>query len=133
MGQKKRKQKKQHATPCFVFTLEMVTLAQKALRLFEQSLGRVESQPAKVEFAAETMRHINGKLETMRASVGLMNLTTFDYNEKIVLAAAIQLYTLDLLAVPLDARRQRELQQYQHIERFALDHLTTGQEKMTHD
>jgi len=86
-----------------------------------------------VEFAAEIMQQIKGKLEAMRTSVSLMSLTAFDYNEKIVLAAAIQLYTLDLLAVPPNARSQRELQQCQHIERFALDHLTTGQERTTHD
>lgn len=130
MARKKRKQKKQHAPPCFVFTPETVTLAQKAMRLFEQSLGQVENPPAKVEFAAETMLQIKGKLEAMQTSVGL---TTFDYNEKIVLAAAIQLYILDLLAVPLNAGSQKELQQCQHIEHFALDHLTNGQERTTHD
>lgn len=131
MKRKKRKQKKH--TPYFVFTPETITITQKAMRLFEQSLGRAGSPPAKMEFAAETMQQINGKLEAMRTSVGLICLTTFDYNEKIVLAAAIQLYALDLLAVPLNARRQKELQQCQHIERFALDHLATGRERTMYD
>jgi hypothetical protein len=130
MARKKRKQKKQHTTPCFVFTLEMVTLAQKAMRLFEQSLGQVENSPSKVVFAAETMQQINRKLETMQTSVGL---ATLDYNEKIVLAAAIQLYTLDLFAVPLNASSQKELRQCQQIERFALEHLTPELERTMHD
>jgi hypothetical protein len=131
MTRKKRKQKKY--IPVFVFTLETITIAQKAMRLFEQSLGRVENQAVKVEFAAETMQQVNGKLEAIRTSVGLMCLTTFDYNEKIVLAAAVQLYILDLLAVPFDTRRQRELQQCWQIEQFALDHPTIGPGRTIHD
>jgi hypothetical protein len=125
MKRKKRKQKKH--TPYFVFTLETITTAQKAMRLFEQPLGRVEGQPAKVEFAAETMQQVNGKLERMRTLVGLMCLTPFDYNEKIVLAAAIQLYILNLLAAPFDMRSQKELRQCRQIERFALDNLNFEQ------
>jgi hypothetical protein len=40
MTRKKRKQ--QRHTPCFVFTLETITVAQKAMLLFEQSLERME-------------------------------------------------------------------------------------------
>jgi hypothetical protein len=79
------------------------------------------------------MQQVNGKLEAMRASGGLMCLTTFDYNEKIVLAAAIRLSILDLLAVPFDMKRQKELQQCRLIERFALDHLATELGRTLHD
>lgn len=133
MARKKRKRQKQTAGFVFVFTLETITLTQKAMRLFEQSLGRAGSQSAKVEFAAETMLRVNGKLEAMRTSVGLLCLTTFDYNEKIVLAAAIQMHMLGLTASPLDTRRQRELQQCRKIERFALDNPPLGPKRTTHD
>ncbi len=131
MTRKRRKQRKQ--TPCFVFTLETIAIAQKAMKLFEQSLGRIASQSAKVEFAAETMRQVNSKLEAMRTSADLMCLTTFDYNEKIVLAAAIRLYIVELLATPFGSQRQRELQQCRGIEWFALDRWTVGEERTTHD
>ena len=135
MARKNKKRKRQKQTPgfVFVFTVETITLAQKAMRLFEQSLGWAGSQSAQVAFAAETMQRVNGKLEAMRTSVGLLCLTTFDYNEKIVLAAAIQLYMLDVLATPLNAGRQRELHQCRKIERFALDNPTLGPGRTTHD
>lgn len=127
-----RKKRKKNYTPCFVFTPETISIAQRAMKLFEQSLRRVENQPAKVAFAEETMQQVNGKLDTMKILVGAICLTTFDYNEKIVIAAAIHLYMVDLLSVPSDSRRQRELQQCQRIKRFALDHMV-GPVRTTHD
>jgi hypothetical protein len=128
-----RKKRKKNYTPCFVFTLETISIAQRAMKLFEQSLQRVENQRAKVAFAEETMQQVNGKLDTMKISVGAICLTAFDYNEKIVLAAAIHLYIVDLLSVPSDTQRQRELQQCQQIKRFALDRLMVESVRTTHD
>ena len=133
MTRKKHKRKNQNATPYFFFTPEMVTVAQKAMHTFELALGRTTRSAARVEFAAETMQQVNVKLETMQTAIGSAYLTAFDYNEKIVLATAIQMYILDLLTGPSNASRQKELQQCQQIERFALDHLATGQERTLHD
>lgn len=118
-----RKKHKKRVAPCFVFTQETVELVLKAMKLFEQSLHRVESWSSKVMFAEETMQQVNGKLDAMKTSVGVICLTTFDYNEKIVLAAAIRLYTLDLISAPADAQRDKELQKCRQIEHFALAHL----------
>jgi hypothetical protein len=118
-----RKKNKHPLTPYFVFTLEAVNIAQKAMRLFEQSLQQAGSQPPKVAFAEEIIQQVNGKLDAMKVSVGAICLTPFDYNEKIVLAAAIHLYTVNLFAGPSDSQRQRELHTCQQIKRFALDRL----------
>src|SRR5690348_222303 len=97
---------------------------QKALKSFERALQRADHQRPKVAFAEETMNQVKGKLDAMRASVGSLCLTPFDSNEKIVIATAIQLYTVDLLSVPFHARQERELQACRQIARFALDTLT---------
>ena len=67
------------------------------------------------------MQQVNSKLAAMATSVGMMCLTSFDYNEKMVLAAAIQLYMLDLLVASASSQREKELQRCQQIMRFALD------------
>lgn len=120
MTRKKRK-KKHHL--CFVFTLETINITQEALKLFEQPLQRADHQNVKVTFAEETVRQIKGKLDTMKRSVGLLCLTTFDYNEKVIITQAIRLYAFGLRSLPLNTRRARELQQCQQIVAyFAVDH-----------
>ena len=101
----RKKRKKEQYTPCFVFTSETITLTQKALELFEQPLKRANHQDAKVVFAKETMRQVKVKLAAMKQSVDQLHITTFDYNEKIIICQAIRLYELDLLALPADTRR----------------------------
>ncbi len=118
----RKKRKKKHYTPCFVFTRETITLTQKALGLFEQPLERANHQNEKVAFAEETMQRVKGKLAAMKQSVGLLCVTTFDYNEKIIITEAIRLYVLDLLSLPSDARRARQLHQcYQIATHFAVE------------
>lgn len=120
MARKKRK-KKRH-TPCFVFTPETLSITQKAIKLFEQPLQRADHQDAKVLFAEKTVQQVKGKLDKMEQSVGWMCLTTFDYNEKIVIAQAIRLYMFDTMALPSTTKRQRELQQcWQIAAHFAAD------------
>ena len=117
------RKKRTRAIPCFVFTPETITLAQNALTCFEQGLQRRVSSSAKVAFARETMQEVNRKLAEMQATVGMLSLTTFDANEKIVLAAAIQLYTLDLLAEPVSPQRERALKHCRRLAQFAQDAL----------
>lgn len=133
MTRKKKKKEKKAYTPVFVFTLEMVHIAQEAMTLFEQPLQRAENQPSNMAFARETMQRVNSKLEAMSLSVGTLCLTTFDYNEKLVLGAAIRLYILDLLATPSTAQQERKLKRSRQIERFALEHLQIEQGRRTQD
>lgn len=112
---RKKRRKKKYTAQYFVFTLETITLTQKALELFEQPLQRADHQEAKVLFAEETMQQVKGKLSAMKQSVGLLCVTTFDYNEKIIMCEAIRLYAVDLLSLPADARRARQLRQCQQI------------------
>lgn len=96
-------------------------MTQEAMKRFAQALARAENRPAKAAFAREMMQQVNGKLDAMAASVGAMCLTSFDYNEKIVLATAIQLYMLDLITVSPSSQHEKELQRCRQIMRFALD------------
>jgi hypothetical protein len=105
----------------FTFSPEMIHVTQQAMKLLVPLLARAEGQSEKVEFAIETVQQVKSKLDAMRASVGSMCLTGFDYNEKIVIAAAIQLYMADLRAASVSAQREKDLRRCQRIMRFALD------------
>lgn len=118
----KRKQKKSATPPVFVFTPASLKITQEAMKLFEQSLQRSKSLPEKIAFAQQTTRSVNDKLDKMSKSVGLLCLTTFDYNEKIVIGTAIQQYVVAFLPPPLTAEQQRELSICRQIERFAQVH-----------
>lgn len=50
-----------------------------------------------------------------------MCLMSFDANEKIVIATAIQLYLFDVVAVAEHSQRAKELFRCQQLLRFALD------------
>lgn len=105
----------------FTFSPETVKLLQEAMKLFAQSLVRAEGQPEKAAFASEMVQQVNEKLAAMRASVGVMCLTKFDYNEKLVIATAIQFYMLEEKAVTVNSQREKELKRCQQIMRFAHD------------
>lgn len=68
------------------------------------------------------MRRVQSKLATMSQAGDSPRLTAFDYNERLVITAAIRLYMIDLVSGPFHARREEELQQCQQIAaHFALD------------
>jgi hypothetical protein len=120
----KRKKKKKSSIPCFVFTPETLAITQEALKLFEQPLQRVDQQSSKVALLEETIKQVQGKLDAMSTSVGALCLFTFDANEKLVIALAIQLFLLDLDTISSGPQRERKLKQCRQIERFASGHLT---------
>ena len=78
------------------------------MKLFEQSLQRTTSQPTKIAFARQMVQQVNGKLDTMSNLVTQTYITTFDYNEKIILSTAIRLYLLDHLIVPSSPEHDHE-------------------------
>jgi len=126
------RKKSQQRPRCFIFTPETIKLTQEAMHIFAQGLLKLERQDEKTVFARETMQQVKSKLDTLGTSVDVIALTTFDYNEKIVIATAIQIYTVHLLATPLSVQRQRKLQLCQQIKHFALD-LMTEPVRTTHD
>lgn len=96
MTGKKRKQQ----LPYFIFPSESFKLMREAVEQFARALDQraswaEEDQRAKIAFARITTQQVKRKLDAMNTSVGGTYLTTFDFNEKIVLATAIQLYALD--------------------------------------
>lgn len=114
----KRKKKMQ---PPFVFSPEMIHVTQEAITIFAQMLAGAEGQPAKVAFAEETTRQVKNKLAAMATSVGTRCLTSFDYNEKLIIATAIQLYLLTPPDAPVSSRSEGEMRRCQRILQFALD------------
>lgn len=115
------RKKKQQPIRCFTFSPEMVQLTQEAMKLFAHYLARTESQLEKVAFAKDTMQQVESKLAAMHTSVGTMCLTSFDWNEKMVIAAAIQLYMAEPRTISVPLQREKELRRCQRIMRFALD------------
>ncbi len=118
----KHKQSHKRDISCFTFTLATIKTMQEAMKLFEQSLWRADQRSSMVVFAEETMKHVKDKLEAMSQSVGVIYFTTFDYNERIVIMGAIQLYTITLISFPPNPKHERELKNCQQIAAyFALD------------
>src|SRR4051812_43584072 len=116
---RKRKRKQQRATPpVFVFTPASLKITQEAMKELEQSSRRAKGLPDKVVFAQETIQNVSSKLAMMSTSMGFLCTTTFDYNEKIVIALAIQQYKIVFLSPAETAQQQRELKICHHIEQF---------------
>jgi hypothetical protein len=113
MTRKKRLKKKLIA--CFAFTLETITLTEEALKLIEEPLQRADHQDTKVLFAAATMKRIKDKLTRMKQSFGLMCLTSFDYNEKVLMIQVLREYSRLLASLPATDRQAREIRQCQRI------------------
>jgi hypothetical protein len=113
MTRKKRKKKPQIAI--FAFTLETIKLTEEAIKLFDQPLQQADHRDTKVVFAEETMQQVKDKLNTMKQSVGLMCVTSFDYNEKIMLIQALRAYSLLLSSLPANDRQAREIRQCKRI------------------
>ena len=103
---------------CFVFTEETIALTQRALTLFEQPLHQADHWNEKVAFAEETVQRVKAKLVSMKQSVGEICLTTFDYNEKIVIRHALLLYSIDLLEASPGAQQAWELRQCRRISMY---------------
>lgn len=119
-GKTMTRKKNKQPLRCFTFSPEMIQLTQTAMTLLAESLARTEGPSEKVAFAEETMQQVKSKLDAMRTSVGVMCLMGFDCNEKIAIAAAIQLYMLEPPATAA-SQREGELRRCQRIMQFALD------------
>jgi hypothetical protein len=115
MSHKKRSYRRTvRATPCFVFTPETITLLEKAIAIFEEPLAGANHQDTTLAFAEETIQQVKTKLANMKQSVGEMCLTSFDFNEKIVIRQSVLLYSLDLLELP-GPKPAKELRQCRRI------------------
>src|SRR5579885_1847558 len=116
MGRKK-KRKKDTSSPIFLFTPETITLTLEAMKRFEQPLERVTHQDEKITFAIEETRRVKALLEAMRseAEAGRIGVAAFDSNQKVLLVAAIQMYTFDLSMQPASPRQAWELEQCRRI------------------
>ena len=105
------------SSPLFLFTLETIDLTLEAMRRFEQPLERVSRQDDKVAFAIEETRRVKAMLEAMRteAEAGRIGVAAFDSNQKVLLVAALQMYTFDLSRQPASPRQAWELEQCRRI------------------
>jgi hypothetical protein len=114
---RKKKRKKYASPPIFLFTPETISLTLEAIRRFEQPLEQVTQQDDKIMFAIEETRRVKAMLEAMRieAEAGHMCVAAFDYNDKVLLVTAIQMYTFDLNMQPASPRQAWELEQCRRI------------------
>jgi hypothetical protein len=113
MTRKKRRRKGQIA--CFAFTLETIKLTEEAIKLLDQPLQQADHRDTKVLFAEETIKQVKDKLTKMKRSIGLMCLTSFDYNEKILMIETLRAYSLLMSSLPGNDRQAREIRQCQRI------------------
>lgn len=109
MKKKKKGRGGKAKPPVFVFTPASLQVTQKAMQIFEQSLQHATSASEKIAFSRTMMERVNKKLHLMSTSVGVLSLTTFDYNENIVIAAAIKQYELEIMFDPPTAKKREEL------------------------
>lgn len=130
---KPRARSRSREQPVFVLTPESLAIAQQALKEFEQALQRTKGEPVRVAFAREVMQIVRDKLTALGTATGVPCLTTFDYNEKIVLATAMQLYRLALQAEQPTEQRASKLHACQCIEQFALESLNGNTWRTTRD
>lgn len=111
----KHGKKEKQPMPYFLFTLETIRLTEEAIKLFELPLQQASHQGPKVRFAAETIRQVKEKLERMKNAVGLAGLTSFDFNEKIIVVYALRLYSFVLASSPVSAQQAELIRQCLHI------------------
>ena len=114
------RKKKAHIpkAPILLLDQSRVRLISEAIALFEQPLQRADHSDRRVAFAAETVQGLKHKLQMMQEEDGRPYLTTFDYNEKIILRQAILLYMLELREKPDSPQRKRALQRCRSITRY---------------
>jgi hypothetical protein len=119
MKRKRKAKQKRKALPSsaliILLTPEAVSIAQAAIHRFAQPLERVTSQGHKLALAIEGVKQVSAKLEAMRTAAEQLRWTTFDANEKAILVAAVQLYSLDLSALPASQERTWGLDQCRQI------------------
>ena len=128
---KHKKRHKQQPLRIGIFSLAEIRLAQDAMKAFECWLHQAGHEVPKKAFAEETVILVKSKLERMQASLGHLEL--FEYNEHIVLLAAIQQYMADLPADSATSRQMEQLRQCEHIKAFALLALQATHTRPPHD
>lgn len=89
--------------PTFCFSQTMVQIARQAMQCFKRMLEQGTKQSAKRVFARQVMQQVNCKLEQMSQFVARPAVYSFDYNERVVLGAAVQLY-LDAISEALSSQ-----------------------------
>lgn len=128
---RKPKQKTRASSPLVLFSLETINLAIEAVKRFAQSLEQVTSQDEKMTFAREQLKHVEAKLQTMRteAQAGHMRFEFLDYNEKVALVAAIQMYSVELSAQPASPQQAWQLRQCKQIAAYFALGQSSGETK----
>ncbi len=128
MGRKKKRQTGT-SSPLFLFTPETITLTLEAMMHFEQPLERVTAQDEKLPFVREQVKQVKAKLNGMKAEAetGHVRVVPFDYNEKVLLVAAIQMYLSDLNMQHATPRQAWEVEQCRKIAAYFAPHRPAEQ------
>ena len=125
---RRHKQKKLHVE---VFSQAEIRVAQDALQQFADWLRQIPDVTTKHTFAEETLLLVKSKLATMQSAPP--QPVPFEYNEHILLLAAIQAYMVNLRTSPPSPRRAALFRQCEHLKAFALLALETPHATPTQD
>ena len=128
---KHKRQHNQKPLHVEVFSLAEIRLAQDAVKQFEGWLSQCTDVTTKRACAEETVILVKGKLAMLQTARNYP--MTFEYNDHIVLLAAIQAYMVSLSACPPTPRRAEQFRQCEHIKAFALLALEAVQANPTQD
>jgi hypothetical protein len=82
--------------PCLMFTLDELLLLKKSLVLLKQMLVTNQEQHSNVEFAHETIMHLQRKLYQIMGSFEYGEEVPLDANEMIILRSSVRLFALAL-------------------------------------
>lgn len=125
-----KKKRQKHTLPCFTFNQESLELTQAALKFTERVFEGMERRPLlpettpeRVALTRETLQSVKGKLEAMRVDIGMICLTAFDYNECVIILAAMTLYSNELIFTPASAQRASKLRQCHYIGKYMVDEI----------
>lgn len=128
----KRKQRaKQRLLIVDIFSPAEIKLAQDAIMRFEDWLSQLDKEEVNKAFAAETAILVKSKLERIRTTRD--NAALLDYNENLLLLAAIQNYMTGLIANSPTPQLAGQIKQCEHIQAFAIQGIQAAPANPTQD
>ncbi|HEU5231074.1 MAG TPA: hypothetical protein VFU49_24850 [Ktedonobacteraceae bacterium] len=101
--------------PCLTFTLEQLVVLRKALVPFEQMILTQKHPLPNADFALETVKHVQAKIQRMITLAAWRESVAFDANEMLILQASVWIFALSLEARERSAERDTLKQQCQTL------------------
>ncbi|HLG66062.1 MAG TPA: hypothetical protein VKY19_29360 [Ktedonosporobacter sp.] len=84
--------------PCLLLTLEQLVIMRKALMPFEQMIRAQKYPLPHSDFAIETIKQVQAKIQRMITLNAWRELAAFDANEVLILRASVWIFAISLEA-----------------------------------